>query len=446
MKRILLLLTVVSLIAVSCVTSKGLVKKAVVLEQAGEYTASSELFYQSIKKNSRNTDAIIGVKRTGEKVLSDKLKKFSKLSLQGNYEEANNAYLDAQKYVSYIEKVDVILEIPDNYKDKYTEVLNQFLTDKYDKGLKMIDVENFTEAEKCFNEIYKYNKNFKDVSELRNIAYLEPYYRKADNLKKNKEYRSAYYEYNKILARVSNYKDTKKSAAYVLAKGRVYISIISVANKRYSQYSNGIKQNVINTMINAKDPFIRVVEREDLDKVIKEQELALGGLSNSSLDVGEIAGAQYSVVVDVITYSVSTNPLKKEYVKGLESYREKYKDSEGVTRYRTKYKNVHYNEYRASRNLMMAVSYKVISLSTSEIIASSIIKKNFSSNVHYVTYSGNSKQLYPSRDSNGNRRNNSNLQKLLKAPRNMQAVGVLVENFNEYSSQLIANNIISKLK
>ncbi len=442
----ILLLTIVSLIAVGCVTSKSLAKKAVLLEQAGEYTAASELFYQSIQRNPRNTDAIIGIKRTGNKVLTDKLKKFSQLSIQENYEDATYAYLDANKYVDYIKNVNVILEIPENYQEKYTEVLNQFLTNKYEKGLKMIGIENFTEAEKCFNEIYKFDKNFKDVAELRNIAYLEPYYRKADKLKKDKEYRKAYNAYSRILSRVGNYKDTKKSMEYVLAKGRMYITLSSVPKKRYSQYSNGIKQNVINTIINANDPFIRVVERDDLDKVIKEQELALGGLSNSDVEVGEIAGAQYNVVIDVTTYSVSSNPLKKEHIKGLESYREKYKDSEGKSHYRTKYKDVYYYEYRASRSLMMAVSYKIISMSTSEIIATNIIKKNFESNVHYVTYSGNSKQLYPSRDKNGNRRSNSNLQRLLKAPRNLKSVGVMIENFNDYSAQIIANNVISKLK
>ena len=210
MNRILLLLAIVSFIAVGCITSKSLAKKAVILEQAGEYTAAAELFYQSVQRKPQNTDAIIGVKRTGKKVLNNKLKKFSQLSIQENYEDATYAYLDAEKYVKHIKNVNVVLEIPSNYQEKYTEVLDQFLINKYDKGLQMIEIENFTEAEKCFNDIYKFDKTFKDVAELRNIAYLEPFYRKANKLKKDKEYRKAYSAYNRILTRVGNYKEFKK--------------------------------------------------------------------------------------------------------------------------------------------------------------------------------------------------------------------------------------------
>ena len=232
---------------------------------------------------------------------------------------------------------------------------------------------------------------------------------------------------------------------YVLVKGRMYITLSSVPKRKYSQYSNSIKQNVINQIINSNDPFIRVVERENLEKVLKEQELALGGLSNSDVEVGEIAGAQYSISIDVTTYSVSTNPLKKEKIKGRESYKEEYKNSEGNTRYRTKYKNVYYYEYRGNRNLMMAVSYKIISMSTSEIIATKIIRRNLESKVYYITYSGNSKNLYPSVNNN-DKTSHSSLQRLLKANRTLKPVGIMVEEFDNYSSRIISNNVLSKLK
>ena len=445
MKRLILLLPILALLNFSCITSRSLSKKAVVLENAGEYTAAADLFYQSIQRNPHNTDAIIGIKRSGTKVLNDYLKKFSQYAIQEDYERATYAYLDAEKYQNKLESVKVKVDIPIASQNKYKEVLNSYLSEKYERGLDLISIEKFDESEKCFNEIYKFDKNFRDVAELRNIAYLEPFYRKAEKLKSDKQYRDAYDAYSKILQRVGNYKETKKHRDYVLAKGRMYITLNSEKGKRYSNYSNAIKQQVVNSIVNINDPFIKVVDREDLDRVLKEQELALSGLSKNELEVGEIASAQYNVVIDVTNYSISHDPLNKEKVQGRESYSEKYYDSEGKAKYRTKYRKVYYYEYRESRNLIMAVSYKVVSLSTSEIVTSDIIRKSVNSKIHYITYSGNKKHLYPIENSYGYS-SRSEIKRLLGASRTLKPVGELIEEFSSYSGNRIANSIVSKLR
>jgi len=448
MRKLILLLPFLALIAVSCVTSKSLSKKAIVLENAGEYTAAADLFYQSIQRNPNNTDAIIGVKRSGTKVLNDYLRKFSQYAIQEDFERATYAYLDALTYQEKLDRVHVKLEIPVNSQNKYTEVLNSYLTQKYDRGLDLISIEKFDEAEKCFNEIYKFDKNFKDVAELRNIAYLEPFYRKAEKLKNDKEYRDAYDAYSKILQRVGNYKDTKKHRDYVLAKGQTYITLTSGADRKYSSYSNAIKQQVVNSIFQIRDPFIKVVDREDLGRVLKEQELALSGMSKNELEVGEIASAQYNVVIDVTNFSSSREPLRKERIKAREAYKVKYYDEAGKARYKTKFKTVYYYEFRESRNLIMSTSYKVVSLSTSEIVATDIVRKSIDSYVHYITYSGNKGELYPAVNSNGysSGSSRSKIKRLLKAPRTLQAVGVLIEEYNNFAANTIASSIVSKLR
>jgi len=448
MRKLILLFPLFAILTISCITSRSLSKKAIILEDAGEYTAAADLFYQSIIKKSTNTDAIIGLKRTGKKVINDRLREFSKYALQEKYEEATYSYLAAEKYQAKLARVRVRIEIPTISQEKYNEVLNQYLSKKYERGLSFINIEEFDKAEKCFNEIYKFDKTYKDVSELRNIAYLEPFYRKAEKLKNNKEYRDAYDAYSKILQRVGNYKDTKKHRDYVLAKGQTYITLSSDNDKRYSSYSNSIKQQVVNSIFKIKDPFIKVVDREDLSRVLKEQELSLSGLSKNDIDVGEIASAQYNVVINVTDYSSSREPLRKEKVKAREAYKEKYYGEDGKARYRTKFKTVYYYEYQESRNLVMSTSYRVISLSTSEIVATDIVRRSLNSHVHYITYSGNKNELYPAVSSNGysSASSRSTLKKLLKAPRTLKSLGVLTEQYNRYAADRIAASIISKLR
>ena len=94
-----------------------------------------------------------------------------------------------------------------------------------------------------------------------------------------------------------------------------------------------------------QDPFIKIVDRDDIDKVLQEQRIALSGLAetNSQVEVGEISTARYLVIFDVTTYDVDERGLRKKSYKGFESFSEKYYDKEAEKyRYRTKYKPVTY--------------------------------------------------------------------------------------------------------
>jgi len=216
MKKVIVLLILTSLIIVSCTTSKSLAKKAKKMEDISQYQSASELYFLSLKKNPQNIDALSGMKRTGGNVLKNHLNKFSTAKLNENYKEATYAFIDAVAYQKKIKTVNINLPISDFQKQDFKIVKNEYLNQEYETGLKLIEKEQFSEAEIKFNEIFRFDKDYKDVKELRNIAYLEPYYREAEKNKTNREYRKAYYSYQKILSRVPDYKDSKANCNYVL--------------------------------------------------------------------------------------------------------------------------------------------------------------------------------------------------------------------------------------
>jgi len=451
MKRLLLLFFVLAVATSSCVTSKSLSKKGKMLEEAGQYTAAANLYYQSILKKNTNTDALIGMNRTGKQVMNKYLEAFSKYVFEENYEKATYAYIDALAYQKKLKGVNIDIPISQANEDKYKDARSSYLSQKYDEGLKFIELERFPDAEKCFNEVYKFDQNFKDVNELRNIAYLEPYYRKAEKYKDDKEYRKAYDAYNRILSRVGNYKDTKEHLNYVLKKGQIGVAITNDKKSHYYNYSKTIKQYVLNDIIKIKDPFVKIVDRDNIDEVIKEQELALSGMVNSDdqLDVGEISGVKYSVIIDVSSYGVDYRPLTKTAKRGYESYQVKLKNSEtGKTYYKTKYKKITYYIYTSYRKVSMTINYKILSLSTGEILGTDIIRKAFESNVEYAAYNGSFSNLYPSYDGkvNTSYSAHNSLKRKFKANRKLATVEELKTLIYKNSSSTISSSIINKFK
>jgi len=451
MKKILFLLISLAFLLLACTTSKSLAKKAKTMEDANQYQTASELYFQSIKKNSANVDALLGMKRTGTLVLNEYLAKFSKEKLNEDYKAATYTYLDAVAYKNRIKTVNVDLKIPEFTTADFKIIKEAYLNQEYEAGLKYIEEENFTAAELRFNEVYKFDKNFKEVEELRNIAFLEPYYRKADGYKNNREYRKAYEAYQRILKRVPNYKDTKENLDYVLQKGRINIMMLdSKDNSRYASYSKSAKNYTVNAMINENDPFIKIVDRENMDKIIKEQELSVSGLvsEKEALEVGELTGAQYALSVEVTNYSLEEKPIKKTSYKGFEKYREKYTvENSDVVQYRTRYKSVTYYLYQGSRIVNMTTYIKLVSLKTGEIIKSQILEKTESSKVYYLTYSGNVNMLYASNNGkvNTSRSSHDNLLRLSKAPQTFISKTKLTNDIYKELGSEITNITIRNL-
>lgn len=402
MKKLIFLLFAFSLTILACTTSKGLAKKAKALEDGQQHLAASELYFQSIRKKPTNVDALAGMKRTGTKVLNDYISKFNKAKLDEDYKTATYTYLDAEAYQKRIKTVKVDLIIPEFTTQDYEMVREAYLNKTYEEGLNLIEEEQFSQAERKFNEVHKFDSNFKDVKELRNIAYLEPLYRKAESLKNNQEYRKAYEAYGKVLARVPNYKDTKKNRSYVLEKGRINVVVLeSKKRTKYSLATQTLRSYTINAIINMKDPFIKVVDRENMDKIIKEQELSVSGLvsEKEALEVGELSGAQYAISIETTNFSYKENPVKRTANRGHEQYREKHTNKEtGQVYYKTKYRAATYYRHMGNRETGITAHFKLLSLKTGEILSSQIVEKAERTAVDYITYKGNINQLYPTKD------------------------------------------------
>jgi tetratricopeptide (TPR) repeat protein len=452
MKYFILLFSIFLLSLQSCTTSKALAKKALKLEEASQYASAADIYYLSAKKDNANIDALTGLKRTGDRVLNDYLKDFSKDKLNENYKKATYTYLDAEKYVAKIKIVGVELEIPEFTQEDFKIVKKLHLNKEYEEGLKLIESENFTEAEQRFNEVYKFDKNYKDIKELRNIAFLEPFYRKAETYKNNKEYRKAYEAYQKILNRLPNYKDSKDNSEYVLRAGRVNIVLLSPKKGmkiKFASYTDNIKTYTINAIIKKKDPFIKIVDRENLESILTEQELAVSGLvaEDGSMEVGALSGAKYALSIKVTNYLVEDKPITQVRKNGFEKYSEKYfNKTTQKNEYRTKYKPVRYSRSYGSRQVNFTVHVKLISLSSGEILSSEIVEDNSKSVVNFLSYDGNIKNLYPSKDGkvNTSYSAHNNLVELSKGKRTLESKNKLTQDLYKSISQTIARMTIKQ--
>ena len=382
------------LLLVSCTGTKKMTKKALAFEQQGMYTEAANYFLDALSRKNTNIDAAMGLKRTGQLVLDDKLAVFFKAHTVKRYENAVYAYLNATEWRSKAETYRVKLEIPIYYEDYYSDDLAAYLATVYDKALTHLDKEEFDLGLSLLDEILRLSPAYKDVVELKTYARLEPIYRKGNLALEIKKYRKAYY----LFGKTNSYKDSEELKAYALKEAQYPIAMLPFENATSTVNAHkAFESQFLNLFINNKNPFIKIIDRVHIQTILNEQELGLSGLvdSQTAARAGDLFGAKALLVGRLVSLDIKKIVPKANKKKGWESYKQKqYNASTKEYDVVTKYKKVYYYEYQGQNSVNLTIEYKLISTETGEILATNLITDKRQDFVSYIKFDGNSKNLY----------------------------------------------------
>ncbi len=416
----------------ACSGSKSFAKKGEKLDAAGLYAEAAEMYLQSAQRNQKNVEAKIGLKKTGQMVLNDKLSEFFKQFSMGDTKaEAVNAYLAAQEYADRVQRMGVMLEIPENYKKDFAQVKGEYLVQLYTEGQDLLAKQDFKAAEAKFARIAQLEPGYKDASSLQDIAYLEPLYRSGSAHLEGGRYRSAYNDLEKVLAKNPDYKDAKALRQDALTRGQYSIAVLPFSGAGVSKdVTARVQAYAITALIEVRDPFLKVVDRENIDRILQEQRLGLSGVvdEQTAVSAGKLMGAQAVLMGTVMDYREMPGSLRRSTKDGFESYRVRQLNPEtNEYSFVVKYKPVKYVEYFQENKVYASFSYKLVSLETGEVLMSKVVEKETSDQAYYASYDGNKENLVPARNGVVDLNNNArrDLLGLLNASHDLKPMGTL---------------------
>ena len=344
------------------------------------------------------------------------------------------------------------LSIPDMYKSDYRELKAEYLLGLYEEGTALLEEEQYEESEAVFKEISKLDPNYKDAGKLKDIAYLEPLYISGVEALESDNYREAYDHFKMVEKKDGNYKDTKELMDEALTKGTFTIALLPFENTTNTRgLDSKITAYTLDALTSVDDPFLKVVDRENLDKIIEEQKLGLSGVINeqTASNVGELIGAQAIVTGKVLNYGTEESRMQRVKETGYEQYRVKKLNPEDEKYYyETRYRPVEYNRYYKSSSASISFQYKVISLKTGEVMLSKIVDKSVTDEINFADYDGEVSELYPSRNGNlsTNRSDRQQLVSLLNGRRELQSTTELTGNLYDQVSRSISGEVGHLLK
>lgn len=451
MKRLLpLTLLVLALVFTGC-ASKRLAKRGLKFEHAGMYEMAADLYYQAVVANAQNVDAVVGLKKNGQRLLDEKSLQVQKAYLSNNDRETVYNYLDAKQYQDKVNATGVSLSISEISRGYFEEAKPRYLESLFYDARLLLDEEKFRESEAKFAEIKRIDPGFEGIDEYMKVSRSEPLYRKGRELMDAGFFRQAYHSFNEIITKQGIYKDSRDLRDEALLKAQLTIAIGKIDNRTRTRNAELLVESSINSALsNLNNPFVKIVDIKNTQQFIDQQ--AQSTTLGSDIKVGQILAVKAILNGSVIRFDMvdgrTEATTKRGYIKEIVTY----KDKAGEEKKDTKYHKVSYTETTRSNSASISIQYQLSSTETGAVLVSDAINTSRTDEIHFATFNGNTKNLVPGhweysdKDSPKDRIEDNptavrNLQQLFSAKQTIKTADVLK---NEALTE-IANRVAQKI-
>jgi tetratricopeptide (TPR) repeat protein len=448
MKKLLQITILALAIIFTGCASKRLAKRGLKFEQAGMYEMAADMYYQAVVANPKNVDAVVGLKKNGQRLLDEKSLQVQKAYFSNNDRETVYNYLDAQKYYEKVNATRVSLNLSETSRGYFEEAKARYLGTLFYDARLLLDEEKFRESESKFAEIKRIDPNYEGVDEFMKVSQSEPLYREGINLMQAGFYRKAYSNFNSIITRFGLYKDTKDLRDEALSKAQLTIAIGKIENRTRFTNANLLVESSINSALSSlQNPFIKVVDIKNTQQFISQQlqSTELG----SDIRVGRMLAAKAILNGTVIRFEMVDGNIqtenKRAYLKEIVTHKDK---TSGEEKKEPRYQKVSYTETTRSNSSTISIQYQLSSTETGAVLVSDAINVSRGDQIYYASFKGDSKNLVPGywehqdKDSPKDRVDDNTsavreLQQLLNANKNIKTAEVLKnETLSEISTRV----------
>jgi len=398
--RNIVLIWISLLFVVSCDPTKQYMKLGNQSYQLGDMDAAANYFYNTLLVKPNHFEAKQALQKSGSIVLQNKFSSFNKYVIEKDDERAIKQYLSAKKYHARCLSVGIDLPWASMYDPIFEDLKNEFVSTQYDIGLAHMSNNKYDQAEQVFTKISEIDSTYKDATVLRLKSILEPLYLHGQKMMELEQYKEAYRDFEKVVKLDQTYKNALNLKDEALKKASVGLGVLPVQNQtRLQGFDTRLYQQIVATLVQHKNPFLKVVDRSSLESMLREQSLGMSGIIDpeSAAKAGKIIGLKYVLMTAISDLVYEDAGMQKDSIEAYEAYSEQIPSNipNGLPQTITRFKKVKYQDQHQKRRLYYRVFYQLVSTQTAQVVASDVLSEEVSDEVHFASYKGNVNMLYP---------------------------------------------------
>lgn len=296
-----------SIILTSCTGAKKLMKDASTLETGGLHTEALTI-YDNLYTNYAKADALVGMKRVAQRILDKKLSDAQMQCMAENFDASLASYDDAISFYSSYQHLDLHTTKP--IEQMRGECKGLYIDKLYKQAEDYVKDDDFENAHIFIQRIFRLDRNNQKAVFLDMMCEILPNYRSGEIAAEKGLWREAYVYFNEVCLVDAGFRDAKKRRDEALEKGT--FSIVYKVND--NRFVNNIYENAQGTLIkgkllNAKNPFVELLEREDLNIVLQEQQETMSPEYEESTgpESGKLKRARFILSGEFVSLSYDDN-------------------------------------------------------------------------------------------------------------------------------------------
>lgn len=381
-----------------CSGSSRYYKYGAQLSEAGLHREAAERYMESIRRNRNNVQAQIALRQDAQKVLDEHLQNFYLAHTTGEHAKAVREYELATNYRDMVNRFGVQLSFPDNYRPMFLESETVYLNELYARANTLIDYERFADAEGLLKEITRLRADFEDAADLKNLAFVEPRYQQALDAYDVEAYRKAYYLFAEVESRSPDYKDTRRLRERAKERALFTVGVVAFENRSaQTGLESLIMARLLAEVQNIDDPFLRFIDRTNIDNILAEQRLSLEGAidQRTAVIAGEMLGAKALLRGVLLDAREVEGEQSMENRKGFLGVPVNVKDPKtGAATTQMQYSRVFYQHFTRENEVTLTFQFQLVSTATGEILLSDVIELNARDRAEYARFEGDHRFLY----------------------------------------------------
>lgn len=340
--------------------------------------------YSELLARKETKEALIGKKRVVEAIIREKYDGPIRMyCMQDKLCEAEQLYSELSIFVEKNKSLDV--KEPYGLKDFIVQSKRTYCESLYKQAEADVLAFKYDDARVKLNLIRNFFEDFPNLDYLESLCVLYPNYYLATKSMDEGRLRDAYKALKRIEAIDPSFKDSKKMLESCLKQGRVTVAYVAVDRENVNNdVEKEMGAHVTQSLLDNKDPFLTLLDRDYTSKLLEEQKLGMSGLYDEKtlIEAGKLVGAQYILLGEIIEYSADQKLNDYGFKKGYL----------GKTIGDTKVK---YRQWNKKFSLQMKYRISMVDSETGETLFNSVYPLNKMSEVDWAEYNGDYKMVYP---------------------------------------------------
>ena len=372
-----------ALVLVGCSTYKSQLHDAKEYEEARMYSKALSL-YSELLVRKETKEALLGKKRVVEAMIMENYDgPIRMLCMQEKLNDAERLYSELSVFVEKNRQLDVkepfglkefILQSKQAYCESlYKQAETDVLSFKYDN------------AKEKLRLIRSFFNDFPHLLYLESLCELFPNYYLATKSIEEGRLRDAYKALKKIEALDPSFKDSKQLLDSCLKLGRITVAYVSIDRSNVNdEVEKEMGALMLQSLLENKDPFLVLLDRDYTSKLLEEQKLGMSGLYDEKtlIQAGKLVGAKYILMGEIIEYSADQKKNDFGVKKGFL----------GKTINDTKVK---YHLWNKKFSIQMKYRISMVDSETGETLFNSIYPQSKINEINWAEYNGDYKMVYP---------------------------------------------------